>query len=351
MESKIKTKFQEIKRDLNAKDWAMIVARYKSPNPTRSVVEIAITSIPFVIIWTLAMYFYFYSYWISLLLIVPGGFFLVRLFAIQHDCGHGTLFKQKAVNDWVGRVLGVFTFTPYELWKRDHADHHSSSGNLSKRGTGDITTLTLEEYQQLSWRGKISYRVYRNPVVLFLFGPTYLFVIRQRFPFGRMTDRRAWMSAMGTNVFIAAMVITLFYTIGIGPFLLVHMPMVILGGTVGVWLFYVQHQFEKTQWDHDENWNPQQAALMGSSHYDLPFVLRWATANIGAHHIHHLHSKIPYYHLPKIMRDYPQLKDVSRITLWQSFRCANLHLWDEANRKLISFRERRRANKAKDLDK
>jgi len=265
---------------------------------------------------------------------------LVRLFAIQHDCGHGTLLRTRAVNDWVGRVLGVFTFTPYDVWKLDHAAHHSSSGNLSQRGYGDITTLTLEEYEALSGWGKLKYRVYRHPMILFLIGPSYLFLLRQRLPVGRMNEFRAWMSAMVTNLAIAIISIFLIWTIGIWPFLFVHMPIVIMAGTIGVWLFYVQHQFENTLWERDEDWDPQKAALYGSSYYDLPAFLSWLTAHIGAHHIHHLHSKIPYYRLPKILADHPQLKSVSRITLWQSFRCVNLHLWDEANRRLISFRQR-----------
>ncbi len=329
-------------KEKTAKEWAQVVARYKRPSHARSIFEIAVTCIPFVGLWLLAVYFYYYSYWLSLLFIIPAAFFLVRLFAIQHDCGHGTLFRYKAANDWVGRVLGVFTFTPYEVWKRDHAAHHSTSGNLSQRGYGDITTLTIEEYQQLSLKGRFAYKLYRSPLVLFLFGPTYLFVIRQRLPIGRMKEFKAWISAMGTNLFIAAIVLTLLYTIGTGAFFLVHMPIVILAGTLGVWLFYVQHQFENTHWEHQDTWNPQHAALYGSSHYDLPLPLRWATANIGAHHIHHLHSRIPYYRLPKILKDHPQLKDMGRITLWQSLKCVNLHLWDEANKKLVSFRERRK---------
>lgn len=324
-----------------AKEWAQIISNYRKPSHTRSVFEIAVTAIPLIALWSLAVYSYYTSWFLSLIFIIPAGLFLVRLFAIQHDCGHGTMFRYKAVNDWVGRVLGVFTFTPYEMWRKEHAAHHSYSGNLSKRGYGDITTLTLEEYQQLPLKGKLYYRFYRNPLVLFLIGPTFLFVFRQRLPFGRWADVQSWISALTTNIFIAAMVVLLLYTIGTGAFLLVHMPIVILAATVGVWLFYVQHQFEGTRWDRDENWNPQHAALYGSSHYDLPFFLRWATANIGAHHIHHLHSKIPYYRLPTIMNDYPQLKTMGRITLLDSLKCANLHLWDEANQKLISFRERR----------
>lgn len=329
-----------------AKEWAQIVARYKNPSHARSIFEIAVTSIPLVALWAAAVYFYYQNYWVSLLFIVPAGFFLCRLFCIQHDCGHGTFFRNQKINNWVGRILGVFTFTPYEVWRRDHAAHHSTSGNLSQRGYGDITTLTIEEYQALPWKERLIYRVYRNPLVLFLIGPSYLFIIRQRFPLGRTKELKAWISTMGTNIFIGAMVITLLYTIGTGAFFLVHMPIVIIAGTIGVWMFYVQHQFEETHWDREEEWNAQYAALYGSSHYDLPVPLNWATGYIGLHHIHHLHSRIPFYRLPKIIKDHPELKDVSRITLWSSLRCVNLNLWDEANRKLISFKERRRLKKA-----
>lgn len=329
-------------KEKTAKEWALIVARYKNPSHTRSTFEIIVTCIPFVALWALAIYFYYYSYWLSLLFMVPAGFFLVRLFAIQHDCGHGTLFRHKALNDWIGRALSVFTLTPYDVWKKDHAAHHSTSGNLSKRGFGDITTLTLEEYQALSFFGKLSYRFYRSPIVLFLIGPTYLFIFRHRVPMGQMKEFKSWLSAMATNLGIAVICLGVIYFIGAVPFLIVHLPIQIIAGTVGVWLFYVQHQFEGTVWEKDEEWNAQHVGLYGSSHYDLPFFLRWATANIGAHHIHHLHSKIPFYRLPKILNDHPQLKEVSRVTLWQSFRCVNLHLWDEANKQLISFRERKK---------
>lgn len=327
-------------KDRTAKEWAQIVSRYKRPSHRRSVLELVVTTIPFALLWFLAVYCYYYSYWLSLLFIVPAAFFLIRLFCIQHDCGHGSFFRYKAANDWVGRVLGVFTYTPYDLWKRDHAAHHSTSGNLAKRGYGDITTLTISEYQKLSLWGKFGYRFYRAPIVLFGFGPAYLFIFRQRLPFGRMNEFRAWLSAMSTNIFIGGIVVVLLYTIGAGAFFLVHLPIVILAGTVGVWLFYVQHQFEETRWDDNDSWDPQSAALYGSSHYDLPFVLRWLTGNIGLHHIHHLHSKIPYYRLSKIVRDHPELKSISRLTLWESFKCVNLHLWDETNRKLVSFKER-----------
>lgn len=330
-------------KERTATEWAQIVARYRTPSHGRSAFEILITCIPFVVLWVLALYFYFYSYWLSLLFIIPAGFFLVRIFCIQHDCGHGSFFRNKALNDWIGRALSVFTLTPYDVWKKDHAAHHSTSGNLNKRGFGDITTLTIQEYQALTFMGKVSYRFYRSPFVMFLIGPTYLFFFRHRVPLGRMNEFKPWISAMATNLGIAAIGVGVIYFIGTMPFLIVHLPIHIIAGTVGVWLFYVQHQFEDTLWVTDDEWNAQHVGLYGSSYYDLPFFLRWATANIGVHHIHHLHSKVPYYRLHKILKDHPQLKEVSRITLWQSLRCVNLHLWDEANRKLISFRDRKRA--------
>ena len=329
-------------KERSAKEWARVLARYRNPSHLRSVIEIIITSIPFVLLWLAAVYFYRHSYLLSLLFIFPAAFLLVRLFCIQHDCGHGTFFRHKIINDWVGRIIGVFTFTPYEVWRKDHAAHHSTSGNLARRGFGDVTTLTLKEYQDLPLLKKIGYRIYRTPLIMFLLGPVWLFIVRNRLPLGRMKEIRSWISAMGTNVAIAVFVITLLYTIGVGAFFLVHMPILMIAATIGVWMFYIQHQFEGTFWENGENWNPQYAALHGSSYYELPFVLRWLTANIGIHHVHHLHSKIPYYRLPKILRDYPQLKNVGRVTFWQGFKCMNLHLWDESKRKLISFRERQR---------
>lgn len=320
------------------RQWAQTLARYKRPSHKRSFFEIFITLLPFAFFWGLATYLFYYSYWWSLACILPASLLLVRLFAIQHDCGHGTLFRSRALNNWVGRILGVLTLTPYEVWRRDHAAHHSYSGNLDQRGHGDITTLTLSEYESLSPWGQRLYRIYRHPLILFGLGPAYLFLLRQRLPLGRMHEARAWLSAMGTNLAIFAGAIVLVSFLGLWVLLLIHLPIVLLAGTVGVWLFYVQHQFENTLWEPGESWDPQTAALLGSSHYDLPWALRWLTANIGAHHIHHLHSKIPYYHLGKILREHPQLKSLSRLTLWDSLKCTRLHLWDEANRKLISFK-------------
>jgi omega-6 fatty acid desaturase (delta-12 desaturase) len=280
------------------------------------------------------------GYWVGLLLAVPAAGFLVRLFMIQHDCGHGAFFHHRLVNDSIGRVIGVLTLTPYDYWRRTHAIHHSTSGNLDRRGIGDVDTLTVHEYLALSrWR-RLCYRVYRHPIIMFGLGPAFLFIVQHRLPFGLMrAGWRPWLSVMGTNVAIAAVVAVMIWLIGVIPFLLVHLPIMLLAGSVGVWLFYVQHQFEETEWARDSAWQLHDVALHGSSYYDLPSVLRWFTANIGVHHIHHLCSRIPYYRLPRVLRDYPKLGVIGRLTLGQSFRCVRLVLWDEDQQRLVSFHE------------
>ena len=282
------------------------------------------------------------GYGLYLLLAVPAAGFLVRLFMIQHDCGHGAFFRHRLANDWVGRVIGVLTLTPYDFWRRTHALHHATSGNLDRRGIGDVDTLTVKEYLSRSRWGRFRYRLYRHPLVMFGIGPAYLFILQQRLPVGLMRSGwQPWLSTMATNGAIALLAAVVIWAVGIGPFLLVQLPIMLIGASLGVWLFYVQHQFEDTFWAHDQTWNVQVAALRGSSHYDLPVVLRWFTANIGVHHIHHLCSRIPFYRLPLALRNHPDLTKVGRLSLGQSLLCVRLVLWDEAARRLISFRELR----------
>jgi len=324
------------------RDWSKLLAGYRDPSNARSAFEIAVTVLPLVALWVLMWASLDVSYWLCLLLAVPAAGFLVRLFMIQHDCGHGAFFRRRAANDWVGRVASVITLTPYDWWRQAHAIHHAHSGNLDHRGIGDIDTLTVREYLELPrWR-RFKYRLYRNPLVMFGIGPAYNFILRQRLPVGLMRSGwRPWASTMATNVAIAAFAALLIWLVGIGPFLLVHLPITCIGAAIGVWLFYVQHQFEETFWERDETWTFHEAALMGSSHYDLPGVLRWFTANIGVHHVHHLCSRIPYYRLPQVLRDHPQLVELGRLTLLRSLGCVRQVLWDEQQRKLISFREMR----------
>ena len=319
-----------------------MLARYREPNWARSVFELVITVVPLILIWILMWVALRNDYWISLLLAVPAAGFLVRLFMIQHDCGHGSFFRHRLTNDWVGRIVGVFTLTPYDFWKRSHAHHHASSGNLDHRGIGDIDTLTVREYLARSRQRQLLYRLYRHPAVMFGVGPAYLFIFRHRLPVGMMrADWLPWLSTMATNVAIVTLVATMIWLVGAGLFLLIHLPITVLAASIGVWLFYVQHQFEDTYWTPDAEWNFKAAALHGSSHYALPNVLRWFSANIGVHHVHHLCSRIPYYRLPEVLRDHPSLAAVGRLTLPQSFRCIGRSLWDERTQRLISFREMR----------
>src|SRR5512132_3718260 len=255
----------------DARRWVTALAPYREPILGRSLAELVVTAVPFVALWLLMLLSLRYSYWLCLLLVVPAAGFLVRLFMIQHDCGHGSFFFGRLANDWVGRAIGVVTLTPYDLWRRSHARHHASSGNLDRRGIGDIDTLTVREFRSLPrWR-QILYRLYRHPIVMFGVGPSYLFILKHRLPIGMMRGGwMPWLSTMGTNTAIAILVAPMIRLVGFGPFLLIHLPIMVLAASIGVWLFFVQHQFEDTSWSNDELWSFHEAALHGSSHYHLP---------------------------------------------------------------------------------
>jgi omega-6 fatty acid desaturase (delta-12 desaturase) len=318
------------------------VTPFRQPRHARSIFEIAVTATPFILLWLLTWAALDAGYALGLLLAVPAGALLLRLFLIQHDCGHGAFFRGRAANDWIGRILGVLTFTPYDYWRRSHAIHHASTGNLDARGTGDVDTLTVAEFRALGLGRRFLYRLYRHPIVLFGIGPAYLFLLRHRLPIGMMTKGwRPWLSAMGTNASIAAVAGGLIWAMGLKLFLLVHLPITLVAASLGVWFFYVQHQFEHTHWDRSDEWSFHSSAVHGSSHYDLPPVLRWFSANIGVHHVHHLASRIPFYRLPEVLREVPALARCSRVTIGQSFRAVRLVLWDEDKRRLVSFAEAR----------
>ena len=313
--------------------------RYRTPRALRSFFELAVTAGPLLLFWFLAWQALRHGHWWGVLFTAPAAVFLVRLFMIQHDCGHGAFFRHKLANDWLGRVLGVVTLTPYDYWRGQHAVHHATSGDLDRRGTGDIETLTVDEYLGASWGKRLSYRLFRHPAVMFVLGPAYVFVLRQRLPIGEMTlGWRPWLSTMATNLAIAAVVVAVIWIGGVGPFLWAQLPITMIAGSIGIWLFYVQHQFEGVAWARSSGWTLREAALRGSSHYHLPGPLGWLTANIGVHHIHHLNSRIPFYRLREVLRDHPEL-DASRISVLQGLRSVSLSLWDEAGQKLVSFRD------------
>jgi len=331
----------------SAKEWVLVLAKYREPSTSRSIFELVATLVPFVLLWGLAWASLSVSYWLAFAIAALNGLFLVRIFVIQHDCGHGSFFRNRALADWIGRGLGVLTLTPYDVWRRSHAIHHASAGNLDKRGMGDVTTLTVAEYQALGFWRRLQYRAYRNPITLFVIGPAYIFLIQNRIPYGLMkAGAEFWVSAIGTNLALVLGVGTLVYFLGHGAVLTVLLPTALLAASAGVWLFYIQHQFEETLWDRDENWQLHHAALEGSSHYILPAPLRWMSANIGIHHVHHLYSRIPFYRLTEVLRDHAELAEAQRMTLWESLCNARLHLWDESSRRLLSFAEARKLAKA-----
>ena len=313
---------------------------FREPRPGRSAWELAITLVPFLLLCAAMFAAVDAGYLAALALAVPAGLFLLRLFLIQHDCGHGAYLRGRAGNDWLGRALGVLTFTPYDCWRRSHALHHAGTGNLDARGFGDVDTLTVREYEARSRLGRFGYRVYRHPLVLFGFGPAYLFLLRHRLPIGLMTAGWIyWASAMATNAATALLLAALVYQFGTATVAMVLLPVVLIAGSMGVWLFYIQHQFEDAHWDDGANWSFHDAALHGSSHLDLPPVLRWFTANIGVHHVHHLASRIPFYRLPEVLRAHPGLAAINRFTALQTFSAVRLALWDEDRRRLVRFPE------------
>jgi omega-6 fatty acid desaturase (delta-12 desaturase) len=327
---------------LQPSDWSRVLAKYRDPSLPRSLFELTVTLAPFLGLWALAWWMLSVSTILAVALALFNAAFLVRTFMIQHDCGHGAFFKNRRLSDWVGRGLGVLTLTPYDVWRRNHAIHHASTGNLDRRGTGDIPTLTVREYRAKSRFGRFLYRLVRNPVFLFGIAPIYVFLLQNRLPFGQMNAGwRFWLSALGTDAAILTLLGLIVWLGGVKVLVFVFLPTALLAASIGMWMFFVQHQFEHTSWEHEEGWNVQAAALNGSSHYALPGILRWFTANIGVHHVHHIASRIPFYRLGEVMRDHDVLAQSQRLTLRDSLHCARLHLWCENSRRLLSFSEAR----------
>ena len=323
-------------------DWSRVLASYRTPILARAMFELAVTLVPFVALWALAWAALSVSTLLAVVLSLVNAGFLLRIFMIQHDCGHGSFLLNRKLGDWIGRVLGVLTLTPYDVWRENHSTHHATSGNLDHRGTGDVPTLTVREYHARSRFGRLRYRVLRHPLFLFGIAPVFIFFIQYRLPTGLMrAGPKYWLSAFGTNAGIAAVLALLYWFGGVDVLIYVFLPTTMLAAMIGMWLFFVQHQFEDTVWERDTDWNVQTAAIEGSSFYDLPPVLAWLTADIGAHHVHHLASRIPFYRLRDVLRDHEALTQCGRVTLRESFGSARLHLWDEASQRLVSFSEGR----------
>lgn len=328
---------------VDARHWSRVLTRYRAPDPVRSVLELIVTLAPFFAIWAVAWWVLSYSIALAVVLALANAAFVVRLFMIQHDCGHASFFRSKRLCNWLGRAIGVITLTPYDVWRETHAIHHASTGNLDRRGIGDLPTLTVVEYRAKGSVGRGLYRLVRHPLFLFGIVPFYSFFLQNRLPVGLMRSGwKYWLSAMATNAAIAAILTALVWFGGWNVMLFIFFPTMLLAASTGMWFFYVQHQFEHTSWNSAADWNIRDAALEGSSHYDLPPILRWITGNIGVHHVHHLASRIPFYRLPEVLRDHDALANSNRVTLRESLSCARLALWDKSERRLVTFSEARR---------
>ncbi len=328
------------KRRAEIAEWKAAVAEYQKPRLGRACWQIINTVIPYALLWYLLYLSLMISWWLTMPLVILTGGFLVRIFIIFHDCGHGSFFKSRLANDILGFVCGIPTFTPYFHWRWEHALHHATSGDLDRRGIGDVWTLTVREYLESSRWKRFSYRLARNPFILFVVAPLYLFLVWQRFASSN-ASRRERLSVWWTNLAILVMAAGQSTVFGIIPYLLLQITVLAVAGSAGIWLFYVQHQFEDVYWERSGDWEYTAAALKGSSFYKLPKVLQWFSGNIGFHHIHHLSPRIPNYNLERCHQSDPMFRDVKTITILSSLKSLSFRLWDESAKKLVAFRHLR----------
>lgn len=330
-------KFSEAQKcRLEPAAWKEIVARFQVPSTPRATWQIVSTIVPYAALWFLMFHTLAISWWLTIPLAVLAGAFLVRVFIIFHDCGHGSFFKSRAANDFWGFVCGMLTFTPYYHWRWEHSLHHASSGDLDRRGTGDVWTMTVQEYLESSRWKRFAYRLARNPVVLFGIAPFYLFVIRNRWP-KPSASRRERSSVYWMNLAILGLAGAMTLLFGLKAYLIIQLTALMVAGSAGIWLFYVQHQFEGVYWERRDEWDYAAAALQGSSYYKLPRVLQWFSGNIGFHHIHHLSPRIPNYNLEKCHKADPLFQRVKAVTLFSSLKSLRFRLWDEQERKLVGY--------------
>jgi omega-6 fatty acid desaturase (delta-12 desaturase) len=320
---------------INPIELTQILKSYQQPDAWRSVWQLANTLMPNLLLLVLMYYSLQVSYLLTLALSIPTAGFMARTFIIFHDCGHGSFFKSRKANEITGIVCGILTITPYHYWRHSHAIHHATAGDLDRRGTGDVMTLTVQEYQSLSPTRQWYYRFVRHPLVMFTFGAFLVFTVGHRFYKPGTGKRERW-SVHYTNLILFVLIAGLIYLIGWKAYLMIHIPVLFFMCSAGVWLFYVQHNFEGTYWERHDKWDYFTAGLQGSSFYKLPAVLQWFTGNIGFHHIHHLNSRIPNYYLPKCHRENPVFH-VRPLTLRSSLRSLRLRLWDEKNRRMVGF--------------
>lgn len=322
--------------------WEKIVLKYVHPDLRKSLWQIINSLIPYLLLWFLLYKSLAYSYWITLLLSFLASGFLIRIFIIFHDCGHGSFFKSLKANYIVGMIMGIIAFTPFYSWHHQHWAHHSTSANLDKRGSGDVWTLTVEEYLKSVPLKRFIYRAFRNPFIMFTVGPVFVIFIRNRFSRKSMT-RQEKLNIYLTNLAILILTVLISLVIGLKAYLLIQLPVILIGHIIGIWLFYIQHQFDDVSWERGREWDYKTAAFKGSSFLKLPAVLQWFTGNIGFHHVHHLSSRIPNYNLEACHYENEIFRSVKPVRLFSTFRALYLSLWDEAGRHLTSFKRLRTA--------
>jgi acyl-lipid omega-6 desaturase (Delta-12 desaturase) len=323
-----------------AADWKEIVAKYQRPSAPRALWQIANTLLPYALLWYLMYLSLAVSWWLTMPLAILAGAFLVRVFIIFHDCGHGSFFKSRRANNVWGFLCGLLTFTPFYHWRWEHSLHHATSGDLDRRGIGDVWTMTVQEYLESSRGKRFAYRLARNPIVLFVLAPLYVFLVRHRLP-KALASRRERSSVYWMNLAILGMAAVMTAIFGLKAYLLIQFTALLVAGSAGFWLFYVQHQFEGVYWERRDGWDYAAAALQGSSFYKLPRVLQWFSGNIGFHHIHHLSPRIPNYNLEKCHQADPLFQIVKPVTLFSSFKSLTFRLWDEQPRRLVGYRHLR----------
>jgi len=321
----------------DSESWQAVIAPYQKSDSGRAWVQIVNSFLPYLALWVAMVWSLGVSYWITLPLALLAAGFMIRIFIIVHDCGHGSFFRSRRANDALGFLFGLLTFTPYHYWRHDHARHHATAGNLNRRGLGgDIWTMTLAEYRGASRWNRIRFRIFRNPIFLFVLTPGFQFLIGHRF--ARPSAGWRWQrSVFLANLGLFALATLVSLLIGVKAYLLIQIPVMMMAGTVGVWLFYVQHQFDDAYWEEGKMWNYHRAALEGSSYYQLPVVLQWLTGNIGFHHVHHLGPRIPNYHLPRCHRENEMFRQVKPLRLIESFKCMRLRVWDHETKRMVTL--------------
>jgi acyl-lipid omega-6 desaturase (Delta-12 desaturase) len=318
------------------------LAAYAQPRLGRSLLDVATSVVPYLGLTALMFLMIGGFGFLTVLLAVPAAGFLVRTFVVFHDCAHGSLLPSKRANRYLGRFLGLFVLSPFARWRHDHAVHHGSSGDLDRRGVGDIVTLTVSEYEQRSWKGRMAYRLIRSPLVMFGLGPIVAMIIGPRIA-TRAQRPRLRHSVLGTDCVLVAAATGLCWLVGWKDALIVWAPSAMLAGSIGIWLFYVQHQFEAAYWRHSDNWSYADAALRGSSYLRLPRILQFFTGNIGLHHVHHLNARIPNYNLQRAHDETPALHEVPTLSLLDGVRAVRLKLWDEERARLVTFMQAKTA--------